>query len=105
MVFNVFRKGYFQCLQELDDLSPRIRLFISSRILWKALELDSPAATLSEDLFSERSTQGRGTTSRILLAQVKAGNGSTNLFNEIRKLVYSLYWKKESKKVYNNLLG
>ena len=40
----------------------------------------------------------------IALAQVKAGNNSKNLLNEIRKIVYSLYKLKEiTKKVYNNI--
>ena len=41
----------------------------------------------------------------IALAQVKAGNNSENLLNEIRQIIYSLYQaKKISKKVYNNLI-
>ena len=41
----------------------------------------------------------------IALAQVKAGNNSENLLNEIRQIVYSLYQSKEiTKKVYNNLI-
>ena len=41
----------------------------------------------------------------IALAQVKAGNNSENLLNEIRQIIYSLYQSKEiSKKVYNNLI-
>ena len=41
----------------------------------------------------------------IALAQVKAGNSSENVLNEIRKVVYSLHQSKEiSKKVYNNLM-
>ena len=40
----------------------------------------------------------------VALAQVKAGNNSKNLLNEIRQIVYSLYQSKEiTKKVYNNL--
>ena len=31
----------------------------------------------------------------IALAQVKAGNNSENLLNDIRKIVYSLYQSKE----------
>ena len=31
----------------------------------------------------------------IALAQVKAGNTSENLLNEIRQIIYSLYWAKE----------
>ena len=38
----------------------------------------------------------------IALAQVKAGNNSENLLNEIRQIVYSLYQSKEiMKKAYN----
>ena len=41
----------------------------------------------------------------IALAQVKAGNNSENLLNEIRQRVYSLYQSTEiTKKVYNNLI-
>ena len=41
----------------------------------------------------------------IALAQVKAGNNSENLLNEIRQIVYSLYQsKKITKKVYNNVI-
>ena len=41
----------------------------------------------------------------IALAQVKAGNNSENLLNEIRQIVYSLYQSKEiTKKVCNNLI-
>ena len=41
----------------------------------------------------------------IALAQVKAGNNSENLLNEIRQIVYSLYQLKEiAKKVYNNII-
>ena len=36
----------------------------------------------------------------IALAQVKAGNGSETLINEIRKIVYSLYRAKEITKKY-----
>ena len=41
----------------------------------------------------------------IALAQVKAGNHSENLLNEIRQMIYSLYQAKEiTKNVYNNLM-
>ena len=41
----------------------------------------------------------------IALAQVKAGNNSGNLLNEIRQIVYSLYQSKEiTKKVCNKLM-
>ena len=42
----------------------------------------------------------------IALAQVKAGNNSESLLNEIGKIVYSLYRSKEiTKKVYNNIVN
>ena len=42
----------------------------------------------------------------IALAQIKAGNKSDNLLNEIRQIVYSLYQSKEiTKKVYNNIIN
>ena len=41
----------------------------------------------------------------IALAQVKAGNNSESLSNEIRQIVYSLYQSKEiTKKVYNDII-
>ena len=40
----------------------------------------------------------------IVLAQVKAGNTSENLLNEIRQFIYSLHREKEiTKNVYNNI--
>ena len=42
----------------------------------------------------------------IALTQVKAGNNSESLLNEIRPIVYSLYRSKEiTKKVYNNIIN
>ena len=42
----------------------------------------------------------------IALAQVKGGNTSENLINEIRQIIYSLYRAKEiTKKVYNNIMN
>ena len=43
---------------------------------------------------------------QIAFAQVKAGNTFENLLNEIRQIMYSLYWAKEiTKKVYNNIMN
>ena len=42
----------------------------------------------------------------IILAQLKAGNNSQKLINEIRQLLYSLYRsKKLTKTIYNNLIN
>ena len=41
----------------------------------------------------------------IALAQIKAGNNSETLLNELRQIVYSLYQSKEiTKKLYNNII-
>ena len=43
---------------------------------------------------------------RIAPTQVKAGNTSENLLNEIRQIIYSLYRAKEiTKRVYNNIMN
>ena len=42
----------------------------------------------------------------IALTQVKAGNTSENLLNEISQIIYSLYQAKEiTKKVYKNIMN
>ena len=42
----------------------------------------------------------------IALAQIKAGNNSGSLLNEIREIFYSLYRSKEiTKEVYNNKIN
>ena len=41
----------------------------------------------------------------IALVQLKAGNNSESLLNEIRKIFYSLYQSKQiTRKVYNNII-
>ena len=41
----------------------------------------------------------------IALAQIKAGNNSESLLNEIRQIVYFLYQSKETtKKLYKNII-
>ena len=43
---------------------------------------------------------------RLPIAQVKAGNTSENLLNEIRQAIYSLYQAKGiTKNVYNNIMN
>ena len=42
----------------------------------------------------------------IALVQVKAGNTSENLVNEIRKIMYSMYRAREiNEKVHNNIMN
>ena len=70
---------------------------------------------LSDANYNARKNEGKGlkilTPKQMLqrlpiaLAQVKAGNNSESLLNEIRQIVYSLYQSKQiTKKVYNNII-
>ena len=84
-------------------------------------ENDEMDTTIMPELESEesaeqrRNQQGKGlkilTPNQMLnrlpisLAQLKAGNNSEKLKNEIRQLLYSLYRSKNvTKQVYNNLI-
>ena len=88
----------------------RVKIFNSFRDYIKMLSDASYAAKQNE-------TEKGGTGLKILtpkqmlqrlpiaLAQVKAGNNSENLLNEIRQIVYSLYQSKEiTKKLYNSII-
>ena len=66
-------------------------------------------------MFNKQNQEGKGikilTANQMLsrlpisLAQLKAGNNSEKLKNEIRQLLYSLYRSKNiTKQVYNNLI-
>ena len=72
---------------------------------------------LSDANYDSKQNETKGTGLKILtpkqmlqrlpiaLAQVKAGNNSESLLNEIRQIVYSLYQSKQiTKKVYNNII-
>ena len=72
---------------------------------------------LSDANYDARNTKTKGTGLKILtpeqilqrlpiaLAQIKAGNNSESLLNEIRQIVYSLHQSKQiTKKVYNNII-
>ena len=65
--------------------------------------------------FNKQNQQGKGLTTStptqmlsrlpITLAQLKAGNNSEKLKNEIRQILYSLYRSKNmTKQVYNSLI-
>ena len=72
---------------------------------------------LSDANYDAKQNENKGTGLKILtpkqmlqrlpiaLAQVKAGNNSESLLNEIRQIVYSLYQSKQiTKKVYNHII-
>ena len=76
---------------------------------------DDYSSMMSEAKAKAKATKGTGlktlTPKQMLqrlpipLAQVKAGNNSESLLNEIRQIVYSLYQSKQiTKKVYNNII-
>ena len=81
VMFNAFRSGIFHRLEESQEgegVNEQLKILIPNQML-KRLP--------------------------IALAQVKAGNNSESLLNEIRQIVYSLYRSKEiTKKVYNNII-
>ena len=87
-------------------------VFDSAKNLYEGRELVFNA--FKSELFPFKSTKGEGlkilTPKQMLqrlpisLAQVKAGNNSKSLLNEIKQIVHSLYRSKEiTKKVYNNI--
>ena len=78
VVLNAFKSGIFQVSKELQE--------------------GEGLKTLTPNQMLKRLS--------IALAQVKAGNNSESLLNEIRQIVYSLYQSKEiTKKVYNNIIN
>ena len=76
--------------------------------------LNDYAKSMSENIYDSKQ---EGTGLKILTAkqmlqrlptaleQIKVGNNSESLLNEIRQIFYSLYQSKEfTKKVYNNII-
>ena len=82
VMFNAFRSGIFHRLansQEGEGVNEMLKILTPNQMLKRL-----PTA----------------------LAQVKAGNNSESLLNEIRQIVYSLYRSKEiTKKVYNKIIN
>ena len=84
----------------------------------KKFDLFNDSAKIrSESIHRSKHDETKGTGLKILtpkqmlqrlpiaLAQVKAGNNSESLLNEIRQIVYSLYQSKQiTEKVYNNII-
>ena len=79
MVLNAFKSRIFQVSQKGEGANEMLKMLTLNQML-KRLP--------------------------IALAQVKAGNNSESLLNEIRQIFYSLYRSKEiTKKVYNNIIN
>ena len=82
MVLTAFKRGIFQVSKESQEGK-------GANEMLKILTLNQMLTRLP-----------------IALAQVKAGNNSKSILNEIRQIVYSLYRSKEiTKKVYNNIIN
>ena len=84
----------------------------------KEIEKPNKIISIAEKIFefNKQNQQGQGPKMQapnqmlsrlsITLAQLKAGNNSQKLKNEIRELLYSLYLsKKLTKIIYNNLIN
>ena len=76
----------------------------------KAIPIPLPKLETEEDAAKRQKGQGLKimTPSKlsILLAQLKAGNNSQKLKNEIRQIAYSLYRSKNlTKTIYNHLIN
>ena len=98
----------------LKDLKEEIKKMSEEE---KEIEDPESIVEIVEEIlkFNEQNQQGQGikilTPNQMLsrlpitLAQLKAGNNSEKLKNEIRQLLYSLYHSKNmTKQVYNNLI-
>ena len=76
MVFNAFKSGIFLKLEELKK-GKGLKILLPKQMLQRL---------------------------SIALPQIKAGNNSDSLLNEIRQTAYSLYQSKQiTKKVYNSI--
>ena len=107
-LLNVINRG-------LKDLKEEIKKMSEEEI-----EIEDPESIVEivEEIlkFNKQNQEGQGikilTPNQMLsrlpisLAQLKAGNNSEKLKNEIRQLLYSLYRSKNmTKQVYNNLIN
>ena len=98
----------------LKDLKKEIKEMTKEE---KKIEKPNNIVNLAENIlrFNKQNQEGKGlkilTSNQMLsrlpitLVQLKVGNNSEKLKNEIRQLLYSLYCsKKMTKQVYNNLI-
>ena len=84
-VLNVFNSKIFPTKTEGTDSSHKVSDYSNHKVL-------TPKQMLQ--------------TLPIAIAQVKAGNTSETLLNEIRKIIYSLHQPKDiTKKVYNDIMN
>ena len=115
---NIIRKGHKNSVQKKPYQILKIILMQERERAIKYFEEYSTMVLEARILAKEQEGEGANEILKILtpnqmlkrlpiaLAQVKAGNNSETLLNEIRQIVYSLYRSKEiTKKVYNNIIN
>ena len=99
---NMFYNARGNAIKFIEDYGSMIR---EARRLVKEEQKGTGANEMSERLKILTPNQMLKRLS-IALAQLKAGNNSESLLNEISQIVYSLYRSKEiTKKVYNNIIN
>ena len=104
---NAINSALQDLKEEIEEMSEEER----------KIEKPDKTVKIIEDIlkFNKQNQEGKGLKSftpnqmlsrlPITLAQLKAGNNSEKLKNEIRQLLYSLYRSKNmTKQVYNNLI-
>ena len=114
---NIIRKGYKNSVQK-KTLSNIENHYNARNSVIKFIEDYGTMVLDAKRLAKEQEGTGANEMLKILtpnqmlkrlpiaLAQVKAGNNSESLLNEIRQIVYSLYRSKEiTKKIYNNIIN
>ena len=114
MVYNIFKNEMFWMLSKSKRIK-WIRSIIFTRILWNKIEIrifswnfivrytnrKINSKKKNQSIITKQMQQGLS----ITFTQVKAGNASENLANEIRQIVYSLCRAKQLlKQVYNILI-
>ena len=87
MVFKAFDSGIFSNLKESEPSSGLNDTYSTDNTLLTPIEKGTGLKILTPKQILQRLP--------IAVAQVKAGNSSENLLNEVRQIVYSLYQSKE----------
>ena len=111
---NIIRKGNKNAEQKNTQANINIHFNARNNAI-KFIE-DYGSTIIEAKRLAKEEQEGTGlkilTTNQMLkrlpiaLAQIKAGNNSESILNEIKQIVYSLYRSKEiTKKVYNNIIN
>ena len=105
---KIFNSGLEDLEKEIKEMSKEEieieKPYIMVKVVKKILEINKHSQEgKGLKIFTPNQMRSR---LPITLAQLKAGNNSEKLKNEIRQLLYSLYRSKNmTKQVYNNLIN